>query len=559
MRSEVTGADNDTQADVTFVIDEGPQVLVDRVIIVGNTRTKPETIERELLVKPGQPLGYSDLIESRIRLGALGLFRRVTIEELPHASEPRRDVFVRVEEAKPTVIGIGPGVEGAFIVRSDADGDAVEQFELAPRGFFQIGRSNLWGKNRSVNLFTRVSFRSRNVVVSTGGAEGDRGALRLQRVPRGRHLQGAADLLDTRADLLVTGIMEQAIRSSFNFLRREARAEAGLRLSQLYSVSGRYSLQRTEIFDEQITDPAQKPLIDRLFPQVRLSTFAGSLLRDSRDDVLDSAKGTLVVVDGDLAARAIGSEVGFVKAYVQGRTFYQLPTARRTVVALAARVGAAHGFPREVPRVGPGGEPVLGADGEQIVDIVQDLPASERFFAGGDTTVRGFALDRLGDESTISDTGFPTGGNGVIVLNAELRVAVTRRLQGVGFLDAGNVVARASDLELFELRPAAGFGVRIAHARRPHSSRHRVQARSPRALAGTARAAQHLAHLAGAGLLMRARRAALMLGLVAIVAGPLAAQTLIDRVVARVNGTVILLSDVRVASLVGLIEAAAGL
>jgi outer membrane protein insertion porin family len=102
VRSEVMRAENDTQADIRYTIEEGPQVLVDRVIIVGNTRTKPETIERELLVKPGQPLGYSDLIESRVRLGALGLFRRVTIEELPHASEPRRDIFVRVEEAKPT-------------------------------------------------------------------------------------------------------------------------------------------------------------------------------------------------------------------------------------------------------------------------------------------------------------------------------------------------------------------------------------------------------------------------------------------------------------------------
>ena len=95
------------------------------------------------------------------------------------------------------------------------------------------------------------------------------------------------------------------------------------------------------------------------------------------------------------------------------------------------------------------------------MSIVQDLPASERFFAGGDTTVRGFALDRLGDESTISDTGFPKGGNGVIVLNSELRVAVTKRVQGVGFVDAGNVVARASDIDLFDLRTAAGFGIRI--------------------------------------------------------------------------------------------------
>jgi len=55
---------------------------------------------------------------------------------------------------------------------------------------------------------------------------------------------------------------------------------------------------------------------------------------------------------------------------------------------------------------------------------------------------------------------------------------------------------------------------------------------------------------------MRARRAALVLGLVAAVAGPLAGQTLLDRVVARVNGSVILLSDVRAAAAVGLIEAA---
>jgi hypothetical protein len=54
---------------------------------------------------------------------------------------------------------------------------------------------------------------------------------------------------------------------------------------------------------------------------------------------------------------------------------------------------------------------------------------------------------------------------------------------------------------------------------------------------------------------MRLRRAALTVGLVASLAGSVAAQALIDRVVARVNGSVVLLSDVRAAALVGLVEA----
>ena len=103
--------------------------------------------------------------------------------------------------------------------------------------------------------------------------------------------------------------------------------------------------------------------------------------------------------------------------------------------------------------------------------MVQDLlPASERFFAGGDTTVRGFSLDRLGTDATISSTGFPTGGNGLVVLNAELRVALFGGLGAVGFLDAGNVFLRATDLDLGQLRGAAGFGVRTGRRSAPSAS-----------------------------------------------------------------------------------------
>ena len=52
----------------------------------------------------------------------------------------------------------------------------------------------------------------------------------------------------------------------------------------------------------------------------------------------------------------------------------------------------------------------------------------------------------------------------MIVLNAELRVNVFRAGDAVLFTDAGNVFARASQIDFTELRPAAGFGV---HYRSP--------------------------------------------------------------------------------------------
>ena len=194
---EVSFVDDGTRADVRFVISEGPQVFVDHVIIVGNRRTSTSTITREILLKPGEPLGYSARIQTQQRLVALGLFRRVVVEELRHAGEARRDVIIRVEEAPPTTLGYGGGVEGGTRLRPTGEsGQAEERFEVAPRGFFEIGRRNLWGKNRAVNLFTRVSLRSRDIVLS--GRRRSAGGARtwqriwIQRVPGGRDISRAS-------------------------------------------------------------------------------------------------------------------------------------------------------------------------------------------------------------------------------------------------------------------------------------------------------------------------------------------------------------------------------
>jgi outer membrane translocation and assembly module TamA len=86
------------------------------------------------------------------------------------------------------------------------------------------------------------------------------------------------------------------------------------------------------------------------------------------------------------------------------------------------------------------------------------VPPSERFFAGGDTTLRGFERDRVGPHVD----GDPVGGEGLFVFNEELRFPIFRMLGGVVFYDAGNVYRTLGDYDVSDLRHVAGFGLRLA-------------------------------------------------------------------------------------------------
>jgi outer membrane protein assembly complex protein YaeT len=455
--AEPSLVENGQRLDLQWVIREGPRITVDHVLVAGNVRTSAELIRREIALKPGQPLGDDAILESQRRLATLGLFRRVRIVEVPHGLDTSHDVLVEVEEAPATSVSEGGGVEAVRRLRRGADGRAEAQFEIAPRGFFQISRRNLWGKNRSVSLFTRVSFRPRDPAVDSTDPT-DQGGYGFNEYRIVGSLREPRPF-DTPGEAQFTGFLEQAVRTSFNFSRRGGRAEYGRRLGAAVAVSGRYTFDHTKLFDEQI-QPEDRLLVDRLFPQVRLSTLTGSILRDSRNDVLDPERGTVTGLDASVAPRFIGSEVGFAKTFMHGAIYRRLPGTARFVVATAAKLGVALGFQRRVDRRDATGQPLLGPDGQPLVDIVQDLPASERFFAGGDTTVRGFVLDQLGTADTLNDQGFPTGGNGLIVVNLEIRAPYWKGLGPVVFVDAGNVFKRASEVNLGDLRPAAGFGLR---------------------------------------------------------------------------------------------------
>jgi outer membrane protein assembly factor BamA len=340
-----------TRVNLRFTIREGPRILVDHILIVGNTRVSTGTIERQLTIKAGMPLALSDLVESRRRLVALGLFRQVRIAEVQGAGE-RRDVLVSVEEGPLTTIGYGGGLEaGRYVRRDTPESQPQERFQVAPRGFFEVGRRNLWGGNRSVNLFTRLGVKPQGYATSLQPGETATGGNRFTeyrvlgnyREPR---------VLGSGSDLLVSAIAEQALRSSYSFRRNAGSVELDHRRSPTLRVVGRYVLDRTNLLEAQFQE-SEIPEIDRLFPNARLSSFSGSVVRDTRDDPLSPRTGVLFSADGELASRYIGSEIGFAKAFLQAFVYRPLRGSQRLTFAGGARLGLAVGFARIVEETGP--------------------------------------------------------------------------------------------------------------------------------------------------------------------------------------------------------------
>ena len=354
-------------------------------------------------------------------------------------------MLVIVEEAAPNTIGYGAGIEGARRARTDPHtGLTVWQFDFAPRGFVEYGRRNLWGKNRSINLFARAAVRSTGAVNSGDStAAGESAGFREYRLlatyrePR---------IFRSSFDLSFTAVAEQASRSSFDFSRRQTLLEVTRRVGRRISVAARYSLGRTRLFNERIAEDDRLD-IDRIYnPGLRLSSLSTSVTRNTRDDPGDPTRGMLLLMDGTLAERRLGSDVGFFRGTAQGFTYYAPPMLRGAVVAVGARVGLVTGFPQ------------ITATGKRL----QDLPTSERFFAGGDTTVRGFEQDRLGAPDVLDKNGVSNGGNALLIFNGELRFPLLSGLGlgGAAFVDVGNVFRRVEDLHLSGLRVGVGFGIR---------------------------------------------------------------------------------------------------
>jgi outer membrane protein insertion porin family len=153
--------------------------------------------------------------------------------------------------------------------------------------------------------------------------------------------------------------------------------------------------------------------------------------RDTRDNLFDPRYGSYVKLSTLVAGQVLSGTNSFVRFTADYRRYRTL----NQKLSLAGN--AFFGFLFET----------TGARG---------TPIYERFYAGGDGSIRGYRDRVVGPKLN----GDPIGGNFKFVLRGEARLGVIKNFHTALFLDIGNVWTDISAENLLNIKSGTGLGLR---------------------------------------------------------------------------------------------------
>lgn len=459
---------------------EGKKVLIDRIIINGNELTKRESILGAITLREGEVLKNTDIFTSEQNLYATDAFERVEIKPEDAGEtqngEVRRNIIINLEEQKPRILTYGGGYSTDF----------------GPTGFVDIRNVNLLGKLQQGGMRVRMSnlqqFVQLDYLHPRFLRDGENGFAPLRITAQYQRDSTITRFFRSTFDSGTFGIV-QRLDEEGNPIDQFGNVVANPTLNRftLTAETQRTIQRKTRSFlyvryrfeDVRILDVDSLLVGELLRPDesVRVSGFGATFVRDTRENcnrkytVLelvskgelgdpckysssDPTRGSYLTLEYNVSATQLGGNIGFQKFQANYQTYYQLPRLSKRldniVFAGRAIIGLANVFSRTRTFTGVYSE------------LNKSLPISERFFAGGSTTLRGFEFeaagprvavmpqgtfrDQEGNIVTIDPFTIPIGGNALAVTNLELRVPITESLQFVPFYDGGNVFNRVEDM-----------------------------------------------------------------------------------------------------------------
>jgi outer membrane protein assembly factor BamA len=393
---------------LVYHIEEGPQTRVKRVLVTGYNHTRAGVIRREVRVKPDAPLREGEVVESQRRLYNLGVFNRVTIEpQNPGGSDTDKDVMVLVEEAKRYTIAYGGGFEVQRLASST--NPTGSELQAAVRGILEVSKLNVTGRGDSLSLKLRGSTIEDRALLTYSDPN----------TFANPHYTFQANVYTEKTQDINT----------FTEARYEGSVQLNDQVTRFTTLQYHYAFRRVVVSNLNNTvAPEEIPLFEQ---PTLVSQFGVTWARDARDNPADATKGSFNSFDFGVADTSIGSSASFLRFYYQNSTYYRI--GRRFSFARSVRIGVLE----------PYGDTVSLTFPPQTTPV-QLIPLPERFFAGGGTSLRGFALNQAGPRDS---TGFPVGGQALLTFNQEFRFPmrlpyIGTALSGALFYDGGNVYSR---------------------------------------------------------------------------------------------------------------------
>jgi len=319
--------------DVTFNVTEGQRVYVERINIVGNTRTIDPVIRRELALTEGDAFNRTLLERSRNNLRALGFFKDVKVEEVRGATADRSVVNVTVEEQPTGELSVGAGFS------------SVDSFVV------NLGITERNFRGRGQNVVARVEWGSLRQQVDFRFTE-----------PRflGRDLRAGFDAFHSRYDL--------SKYSSYDYRSTGAGLRLSYPLNAFTLLSTRYFIKADEIIVPTgfCNGTGSTALCDQVGSFINSS--AGYTLQVNRtNDPVRPTRGWSGSLRQDFAG--IGGDVNYVKTEADVSAYYGI--SPEWVVSTSASTGYVAGWAGDAIRI------------------------NDRFFKGGNS-FRGFETAGMG-------------------------------------------------------------------------------------------------------------------------------------------------------------------
>lgn len=456
---------------------EGERVFVNRILVNGNNSTRTDAILKAINIHSGEKLTFSDIYKGEQNLYATDVFAQVDIKTQPAGVNPgggrKSDLIVDVEEQKPRLLQYGGGYSNDLGLSGFVD---IRHFNLFGR-LWQGGTRLRWTQERQLVQFDFVNprfFRDGKgryaPLTLTAQYQRDSTVTRFFRSAFDQGTFGIVQRLDENGNP-IDEFGGTAGNPTLNRFTLSAETNRTISLKNRTLVFFRYKFEDVRLFniDSLLIRELLEP--DR---RVRVSAFGTTFVRDTRRncsakysildiasrgeagdrcryDAIDPTNGTYFTADYNVSIPALGANIGFSKFQASYNYFQTIPGISNFVIAARAIFGIGSVFSKtdRFSKV-------------EIPELDGILPISERFFAGGANSLRGFGLESAGPRIVVVPDGtfrnkngdpvfldpfsVPFGGNAMALVNIEGRKRIAGALSLVPFYDGGNVYRKAGDI-----------------------------------------------------------------------------------------------------------------